>query len=44
MKAFVAGCVAATLIAVVSAVVLGQFGFGSAEVYSTGNVRLSEPG
>lgn len=44
MKAFVAGCVAAVLIAVVSAVILNQFGFGSDEVYSTGNVRLPEPG
>lgn len=40
MKAFIAGCAAALVIAVVAAVVLDQLGYGSAEVYSTGNVRL----
>ena len=40
MKAFVAGCAAAIVLAVVSAVVLDQLGFGAAEVYSTSNVRL----
>ena len=44
MKAFVASCVAAVLIAVVAAVIMNQFGFGSDEIYSTGNVRLPDPG
>ncbi len=40
MKAFVAGCAAAVVLAVVAAVVLNQLGFGTAEVYATSNVRL----
>lgn len=40
MKAFVAGCAAAVVLAVVAAVILPQLGFSSAEVYSTSNVRL----
>lgn len=40
MKAFVASCAVVVVIAVVAAVILNQLGFGAAEVYSTGNVRL----
>ncbi len=40
MKALVAGCAAAVVLAVVAAVVLNQLGFGTAEVYATSNVRL----
>lgn len=40
MKAFVAGCAAAVVLAIVAAVVLNQLGYSSAEVYSTSNVRL----
>ena len=40
MRAFIAGCAGALLVAVVAAVVLNSLGFSSAEVYSTGNVRL----
>jgi len=40
MKAFIAGCAAAVVLAVVAAVGLNMLGFGSAEVYSTANVRL----
>ncbi len=40
MRAFIAGCVAAVAIAVVTAVIFGQIGTGTAELYSTGNVRL----
>lgn len=40
MKAFVASCAVAIVLAVVTAVVFNQLGFGAAEVYSTGNVRL----
>ncbi len=40
MKAFVAGCAAALVLAAVSAVVLNQLGFAAAEFYATSNVRL----
>ncbi len=40
MKAFIASCAAAVILAVVAAVVLNMLGYGSAEVYSTANVRL----
>lgn len=40
MKSIVAGAIAAVLIAVLSAVILSQLGLTSADVYSTGNVRL----
>lgn len=40
MKAFIAGCAAALILAVVAAVVLNQLGIGSAEMFSTSNVRL----
>ncbi len=40
MKAFIAGCAAAVVLAVVAAVVLNMLGTGSAEVYSAANVRL----
>lgn len=40
MKAFIAGCAAAVVLAVVAAVVLSMLGYGSAEVFSTANVRL----
>ena len=40
MKAFLAGCAAAVVLAVVAAIALNQLGFSAAEVYSTGNVRL----
>ncbi len=40
MKAFIASCAAAIVIAVVAAVVLTQLDYGSAAVYSTTNVRL----
>ncbi len=40
MKAFIASCAAAVVLAVVAAVVLNQLGFGAAEVYATSNVRL----
>ena len=40
MKAFIAGCAAAVVLAVVAAVVLNMLGYGSAEVYSSSNVRL----
>jgi hypothetical protein len=40
MKAFIAGCAAAIVLAVVAAVALNMLGYGAAEVYATGNVRL----
>lgn len=40
MRAFVASCAAAIVLAIVAAIVLNQLGFGSAEVYASGNVRL----
>ncbi len=40
MKAFIASCAAAVIIAVVAAVIFNLFGWDSAEVYSTANVRL----
>ena len=40
MKAFIASCAAAVIIAVVTAVIFTQLGWDSAEVYSTSNVRL----
>ena len=40
MKAFIAGCLAAILIAVGAAVALNQLGHSSANVYSTSSVRL----
>ena len=40
MRAFIAGCAVAVILAIVAAVVLNQLGFGSAETFSTGNVRL----
>ena len=42
MKAFLAGCLAAVLIAVVAAVALDQLGGSSAETFSSDNVRLPE--
>ena len=44
MYAFLGGCLAAVVIAVVAAVALGQLGGSSAEAYSSENVRLSAPG
>ncbi len=40
MKAFIAACLAAILIAVGAAVALDQLGHSSANVYATSNVRL----
>ena len=40
MKAFIAGCVAAVVIAVAAHFILHSLGLTSADVYSTGNVRL----
>jgi hypothetical protein len=40
MKAFIAGCLAAIVIAVAAAVILDQTGQSSAGAYSTSNVRL----
>ena len=40
MKAFIAGCLAAIVIAVVAAVILDQVGLSSESAYSTSNVRL----
>jgi len=40
MKAFLAGCAAAIVLAVVSAIILDQLGLSSAGVYQTPNVRL----
>lgn len=40
MKAFIAGCAGAVVIAVVAAVVLNSLGFSSAEIFSSDNVRL----
>ena len=40
MKAFLAGCVGAVLIAVVAYYALDTLGTSSANVYSTDNVRL----
>jgi len=40
MRAFISGTVAMIAIAVVAAVVLNSLGLSSADVYSTGNVRL----
>jgi hypothetical protein len=40
MKAFIASCAAAIGIAIVAFVVLNQFGYDAAELYSTSNVRL----
>ncbi len=40
MKAFIAGCLAAIVIAVVAAVVLDQIGLSSESAYSTSNARL----
>lgn len=41
MKAFLASCAAAIVIAVLAGVILNQLGMDSADVYSTGNVRLN---
>lgn len=40
MKAFLASCVAAVVLAIVSAVALDQLGMSSQQTYSTSNVRL----
>lgn len=40
MKAFLAGCAAAIVIAVAAHFVLQSIGMTSADVFSTGNVRL----
>ncbi|MGF1609769.1 MAG: hypothetical protein ACFCUQ_10260 [Kiloniellales bacterium] len=40
MKAFIAGCVVAVVLAVAVAVVMQQLGMSTADVYSTPNVRL----
>ena len=40
MKAFLAGCAAAVVIAVVAHFALQALGLTSADVYSSGNVRL----
>ncbi|MDH3474976.1 MAG: hypothetical protein OEM59_14940 [Rhodospirillales bacterium] len=40
MKAFLLGCAAAVVIAVVAGVALDQLGYSSESVYSTSNVRL----
>ena len=40
MRAFIASCAVAVVLAVVAAIVLNQLGFGSAETFSSGNVRL----
>jgi hypothetical protein len=40
MKSVIAGTVAAILIAVLSAVILSGFDMGSAQVFSSPNVRL----
>ena len=40
MRAFIGSCVAAVGIAVIAAVILSQIGVDTAEVYSSGNVRL----
>lgn len=40
MKAFLAGCAAAILIAVIAGVVLNYTGISTAQQYSTENVRL----
>lgn len=42
MRAFIAGCLAAVAIAVVSGVVLDSLDHSSATSYSTSNVRLGE--
>ncbi len=39
MRAFVAGCVAAVVLAVVAAVILNQLGLSSADVYSSASVN-----
>ncbi|MEM7222886.1 MAG: hypothetical protein AAF495_07920 [Pseudomonadota bacterium] len=43
MYAFLSGCAAAVVIAVVAAVALDQLPGSSAETYASDNVRLSEP-
>lgn len=40
MRAFVAGCAAAVVLAIAAAIIMNQLGLGSAEVYATANVRL----
>ncbi|HEX9769581.1 MAG TPA: hypothetical protein VGA50_10440 [Kiloniellales bacterium] len=40
MKAFIAGCAAAVVIAVAAHFILNSMGLTSADVYSTTNVRL----
>ena len=40
MKAFIAGCAAAVVIAVAAHFILQAVGLTSADLYSTGNVRL----
>jgi hypothetical protein len=40
MKAFIAGCAAAVVIAVAAHFILQSVGLNSADVYSGGNVRL----
>ena len=40
MKAFLASCAAAIVIAVAAAFILDALGLSSADFYSTGNVRL----
>ena len=40
MRAFVAGCAGAIVIAVAAFFILNSLGFSSAEVFSTDNVRL----
>lgn len=40
MKAFLAGCAAAVVIAVAAHFALQALGLTAADVYSTGNVRL----
>ena len=40
MRAFIAGCAAAVVIAVAAHFILQAIGLTSADLYSTGNVRL----
>ena len=40
MKAFLASCTAAIVIAVAAWLIMNQLGMGTAELYSSSNVRL----
>jgi len=40
MKAFIAGCAAAVVIAVAAHFILQSVGLTSADIYASGNVRL----